>query len=324
MNKDFEENEETKQNNIVKPLTNIEQREKAELAAVVDEVNKREIERKERERIAALELQKSKKEEKLKPSSSPINPNAQKEKKNLMKLGIIVLIFAVALIGYRFYLNNLNKPATQKTIEEQILETLQNRYGVSFTKINKETYQDSSNKKVTVKTNNNVNKLIVEDDYLNNIKIESIKSEITKVLKTSGINNVNIELEPEKDCYFIGSCMGKYYRASYIDNTDETKLSERSKEIVLKEYIDMDNVKFFNQIGFRIYIKITGEYSNYDKEMLKDSFKILFNELNKKGYKNKLGFEIEVKSKDGINNILKLTSDGDQTGSYDIYTAKES
>lgn len=323
MNKDFElpnkDNDNENKQNI-----NEVQSEKEQLAAVVAEVNKLEEERKEREKIAALELESIKEQEKLKPVNNP-NLNVQKEKNNLLKLGIIILIFIVILVIYRIYLNKTNEPEKLKTIDEQIVETLNKRYGETFTKIDDTTYQNSSNKKITITTNaKSSSKLVIYDDYLNNIQIEKIKSKISNTLKNNGLNTVSVDLEPAKDCRFVGSCVNKYYRASFSDNTDDTKLSERSFNIVLKDYVTMDNVLFFNEFGFMIYIKITGDYSSFDKTMIKNAIKNLFVELNNSGYKNNLGYEIVVKSKDGIEDVLTLTSDGDKTGNFDIYSAKES
>lgn len=322
MNKDFElpnkDNDNENKQNI-----NEVQSEKDQLAAVVAEVNKTEAERKEKEKIAALELERIKEQEKLKPVNDP-NLNVQKEKNNLLKLGVIVLIFIVILIIYRIYLNKTNEPEKPKTIDEQIVETLNKRYGETFTKIDDTTYQNSSNKKITITTNaKSSSKLVIYDDYLNNIQIEKIKSKISSTLKNNGLNTVSVDLEPTKDCRFVGSCVNKYYRASFSDNTDDTKLSERSFNIVLKDYVTMDNVEFFNEFGFMIYIKITGDYSSFDKTMIKNAIKNLFVELNNSGYKNNLGYEIVVKSKDGIEDVLTLTSDGDKTGNFDIYSAKE-
>lgn len=304
--------------------TNKNQNDKEQLAAIVASVNEEEKKRKEREKKVALELEQSKEEKKENPAIIQ-NDDSLKGNKNFLRLIIIILVLIIALVIYRIYLNKKNEPEKVKTIDEQIVETLNNRYGESFTKINDTTYQNKEKKKITITTNaKSSSKLIVYDDYLNTIQVEKIKNKISSVLKNNGFSSVSVDLEPENDCRFVGSCVNKYYRASFSDNTDDTKLSERSFNIVLKDYVNMDNVTFYNEFGFMIYIKITGDYSSFDKTMLKDAIKNLFAELNNSGYKNNLGYEIVVKSKDGIEDVLVLSSDGDKTGSFDIYTAKES
>ena len=144
-------------------------------------------------------------------------------------------------------------------------------------------------------------------------------------MTTNGLNNVAVTLSGEKDCRFVGVCASdQYYYDTYKDNTDETLLEKRSNELDLSKYVSMSNNTFFNEYGLKINITIKGEYETSDISTIKNVISELFRELNESGYQNNLGYDIVVKAKNNIEDILVLEGDKTSDKTFDLYLAKES
>lgn len=296
--------------------------EKETLKELTEQINKDEIDRKLKEqedaRIKAINEANKKEIEKK---------DNQGQNKYLIILVIIILL-ALAIVGglYLHFNKKEEAPSTDSPLEERIVYVLNKRYGDEFKFVENGVYEDSKGNKFEVKTNDNTaSKLIVYDKYLDNLQINKITSKISNILTTNGLNNVSVTLSGAKDCRFVGVCASdQYYYDTYKDNTDETLLEKRSNELDLSKYVSMSNNTFFNEYGLKINITIKGEYNTSDISTIKNVISELFRELNESGYQNNLGYDIVVKAKNNIEDILVLKGDKTSDKTFDLYLAKES
>ncbi len=296
--------------------------EKETLKELTEQINKDEIDRKLKEqedaRIKAINEANKKEIEKK---------DNQGQNKYLIILVIIILL-ALAIVGglYLHFNKKEEAPSTDSPLEERIVYVLNKRYGDEFKFVENGVYEDSKGNKFEVKTNDNTaSKLIVYDKYLDNLQINKINSKISNILTTNGLNNVSVTLSGAKDCRFVGVCASdQYYYDTYKDNTDETLLEKRSNELDLSKYVSMSNNTFFNEYGLKINITIKGEYNTSDISTIKNVISELFRELNESGYQNNLGYDIVVKAKNNIEDILVLKGDKTSDKTFDLYLAKES
>lgn len=296
--------------------------EKETLKELTEQINKDEMDRKLKEqedaRIKAINEANKKEIEKK---------DNQGQNKYLIILVIIILL-ALAIVGglYLHFNKKEEAPSTDSPLEERIVYVLNKRYGDEFKFVENGVYEDSKGNKFEVKTNDNTaSKLIVYDKYLDNLQINKITSKISNILTTNGLNNVSVTLSGAKDCRFVGVCASdQYYYDTYKDNTDETLLEKRSNELDLSKYVSMSNNTFFNEYGLKINITIKGEYNTSDISTIKNVISELFRELNESGYQNNLGYDIVVKAKNNIEDILVLEGDKTSDKTFDLYLAKES
>ncbi len=296
--------------------------EKETLKELTEQINKNEIDRKLKEqedaRIKAINEANKKEIEKK---------DNQGQNKYLIILVIIILL-ALAIVGglYLHFNKKEEAPSTDSPLEERIVYVLNKRYGDEFKFIENGVYEDSKGTKFAVTTNEKTtSKLIVYDEYLDILQIDKISSKISNILTTNGLNNVAVTLSGEKDCRFVGVCASdQYYYDTYKDNTDETLLEKRSNELDLSKYVSMSNNTFFNEYGLKINITIKGEYETSDISTIKNVISELFRELNESGYQNNLGYDIVVKAKNNIEDILVLEGDKTSDKTFDLYLAKES
>lgn len=302
-------------------MDNQNNNEKEMIAKITEDVNKQEEQRKikEIEDARIKEINELQKKENNKESNKLQN-------KYILLLIIIIALFGCILLAYKVIFNKEEqKPSSDAPLEERISYVLKKRYGKEFTKIKDNTYQDENNNSFTISTNSNTSsKLIVFDEYLNDIQVNKITSKISTILTSKGLTNITVNLAPEKDCRFVGSCISNdNYFNNYKENTDENLLSERSDSIVLKDYVNMSNSEFFNKFKFTIYIKIVGNYKEQDKGNIKNVIEYLFNELNDSGYENNLGYEINVKDAEGIKDIMTLIGTKSDNKKFSLLEAKE-
>ena len=294
--------------------------EKQTLQELTEQINKNEIDRKIKEQKESRIINEVKDKEFEQKDN-------QGQNKYLLILVIIILI-ALGLIGglYLHYNKKEEVPSNDAPLEERITYVLNKRYDSEFKFIEDGVYEDSKGNKFAVTTNERTaSKLIVYDEYLDILQINKITSKISNILTTNGLNNVAVTLSGAKDCRFVGVCASDdYYYETYKDNTDETLLEKRSNEIDLAKYVSMSNNTFFNEYGLKINITIKGEYDYSDISTIKNVITELFRELNESGYENNLGYDIVVKAKDNIDDILVLKGDKTTDKTFDLYQAKES
>lgn len=296
--------------------------EKKELQELTEQINKEEIDRKIKEqediRIKAINDAQKKEMEK----------NNNKGQNKYLIILVIIVIIALVIVGI-FYLKFNKKeevPTSSAPIEERITYVLNKRYGKEFNFVEEGLFEDDKGTKFNVTTNNGTtSKLIVYDKYLDTIQINKITSKISTILTSKGLNNVSVTLSGAKDCRFVGTCApDEYYYNTYKDNTDESLLEQRSNEIDLSKYVSMSNNDFFNSYGLKINITIKGDYTSSDISSIKTVINDLFNELNDSNYENNLGYEIVVKAKNNIEDVLVLKGDKTNDKTFDLLLAKES
>lgn len=297
------------------------QKEKEEIARITEEVNKQEEERKqqelEKEREEKINLEQEK--EKNKEASSLQN-------KYIVLAVLLLAIFGCLILAYKVILNKPEEaPGTDAPLEERIAYILKKRYGKEFSLVSSNVYQDENNVKFSIQTNENTSaKLIVFDDYLNELHVNKITSKISNYLTKNGLTNVTVNLAPAHDCHFVGACISNdAYYANYKENTDETLLSARSDEINFKDYVSLSNVDFFNTYQFSITIKIVGNYTEADRYNFRTILQGLFTELNEGGYENNLGYEIIVKDVEGISDVMQFTGEGTASKTYNLHDGIE-
>lgn len=296
--------------------------EKETLKELTEQINNDEIERKLKEqegaRIKAIN----------ETNSKDIKKNDTKGQNKYLIILAIIILLALAVVGalYLYFNKKEESPSLDAPLEERIVYILNKRYNREFKFVENGVYEDNKGNKFEVKTNENTaSKLIVYDDYLDNIQINKIISKISNILTSNNLNNVAVTLSGTKNCRFVGVCAADdYYYDTYKENTDETLLEKRSNELDLSKYVDMSNNTFFNEYGLKINITIKGEYENSDITAIKNVINELFKELNDSGYQNNLGYTIVVKAKNNIEDLLVLEGEKTTDKTFDLYLAKES
>lgn len=223
--------------------------------------------------------------------------------------------------------------------EDFIIKTLKNRYGQEFTCGNKKTamdyvlhkmvsrymcvdekitdqelsnrlksasYDTESTNYVTVLSipyNENELEYIIEDNYLDNLYLDPIKTQITNALsKEISDSTFKISLYPNGNCLFVGDCVDCDEYFAVADN--EEKLDVRfntSTNLDYSKELNMTPLEFMNKHEYKYIINIIGNYSTYVPENNAPTVAKAINVLNSLDLQNNYGFEISLKSTNEYN-----------------------
>ena len=228
------------------------------------------------------------------------------------------------------YVMNQQKTIIATSDREYVEKTLKNRYGLDFSCPTKKTVNnvqgyvtkrwtctDASNKSFNVESvayDESKILYVVRDRYLSDMYLTSLKNNLKEKVglavngkvgydKATDVDNgtIGVALYPKKNwCDFIGDChdCDEYQSVKVAENKID-KQFEYSKNLDLKEYLNMDSKSFVNKYEFKYIIEViitnSFEMLSYDEYVDK-----VLEVLNNEGYQNTSGFEV----------ILKIQMDG--------------
>ncbi len=276
----------------------------------------------------------------------------RKNIKAMQTLGYLLYFAVLVAVPYYLYSNyreEFYKFVFQKQIEVRaeseedfVMKTLKNRYGsrMTFTCDSKKTkYQINQNKQKMVSRvctdsynnefsvtstayNEGSNEYIVTDTYIDVLLLNNAKTTLSKdLLTTSGAQNVNVYLYPEKNCTFVGDCVDcEEYYARYEEETNSAKQYENSSMLNLEKYITLSTKDFVNEYGFKIVVELTIQrnLASTDYNSIIDT---VLNKLNSLGYKNTSGYiisiyELELAGEDLTSLAYKVTGTTNSSKSF--------
>ncbi len=265
----------------------------------------------------------------------------------LQKIFYIIIIGGILGVPYYFYTNyktdfmgiifsgSGEKEVLEAKTEEDFIErTLKNRYGYKFicNGQKKKYIDDITHRRVTTidcsNEENNVtisvmsllydednNKYIVKDNYLDNTYIIPLESELIESIKNAlSTKTVTIGFYPKNKCYFIGDCVNddNYQNEMNLDN-----LYKYSVDLRLEDYLGLDKKGFFNKYGFEYNIILKDNYSmEADFISMVNS---VINIMSEAGLENNGGFTITIKDSYAYKEVFKVIGKASADKSFNNY-----
>ena len=256
--------------------------------------------------------------------------------KAMQKTFYFLVLLAIFLVP--FYLYKTKKEKFEELVfgnetimvvdtEEAFIEkTLKDRYGMEFkcdtrvtrhvdalthVRINDRTCSTDDTEILVNSYEYNVKKLefTVIDNYIDQLYLNKFKENITgKIKELSSADKVTISLYPTDKCYFVGECEAN---DNFAKEADIDNLYKYSKELKLKDYMNLDEVSFVNKYGFKYLIIIKGNYNAYSEEVYKEIIDKTLNVLKDSKLENKLGYEIILKDTMLIKDVYKVSGKND-------------
>ena len=162
------------------------------------------------------------------------------------------------------------------------------------------------------------NQYIVQDTYLDTLKLDVIKEELTTLLKdTINPTNIKIYMYSKNNCLFYGDCATNEYFDNLANENDIEKQFSKSKELDFKKQLTLSPKEFVNNNSFKYQINIYGNYESIPDNQLAENVDKILDALNNEGLKNTSGYEIEIYTNyAGDLQVKLITAEGKSGNSF--------
>lgn len=160
---------------------------------------------------------------------------------------------------------------------------------------------------------------IIKDTLLDDLYIVDIKKELREAFASmfnTKSANITISFYPSNKCYFIGDCESN---ENFDKENSLDTMYSYSKEISLKDYLNLSKTEFYNKYHFKLHIVIRSDSFIEEESYLNNYISDIINKVESLGYKNTSGFEIVLKDKTLLKTIHHVEGEANESGNYSNY-----